>query len=36
MNEHFSGLSLLLCHNWPGDIVVTINNSAIIIIFNAL
>ena len=36
MNEHFSALSLLLCLNYPGDIVITINNSAMIIIFNAL
>ena len=36
VNKHFSALSLLLCLNWPGDIVITINNSAMIIIFNAL
>ena len=36
MNEHFSALSLLLCLNYPDDIVITINNSAMIIIFNAL
>ena len=33
VNEHFSALSLLLCLNWPGDIVITINISAMIIIF---
>ena len=32
MNEHFSALSLLLCLNWPGDIVIMINDSAMIII----
>ena len=36
VNEHFPALSLLLCFNWPGDIVITVNNSAMIIIFNAL
>ena len=36
MNENFSALSLLLCLNWPGDIVIAINNSVMIIIFNAL
>ena len=37
MNEHFAALSLLLCLNYyPGDIDITINNSAMIIIFNAL
>ena len=29
-------LSFLLCLNYPGDIVITINNLAMIIIFNAL
>ena len=33
MNEHFSALSLLLCLNYSGDTVITINNSAMIIIF---
>ena len=36
MNEHFSALSLLLCLNWPSDIVITINNLAMIIIVSAL
>ena len=36
VNEHFSALSLLLCLNLPGDIFITINNSAMVIIFNAL
>ena len=36
MNDRFSALSLLLCLNYPGDIVIMINNSAMIIIFNAL
>ena len=31
MNEHFSVLSLLIHLNWPGDIVFTIYNLAIII-----
>ena len=36
MNEYFSASLLLLCLDWPDDIVITINNSAMIIIFNAL
>ena len=35
MNEYLSALSVKLCLNLPGDIVITINNSAMIIIFNA-
>ena len=31
MNDHFNRLSLSLS---PGDVVITINNSAIVIIFN--
>ena len=36
VNQHFSALSRLLSLNQPGDIVITINNSAVIINVNAL
>ena len=32
MNDHFTTLSLLIHLNYPGDVVITINNSAIIYI----
>ena len=36
MNDHFDTLSLLIHLNYPADVVITINNSAIhvVIIFN--
>ena len=34
VNDHFTTLSLLIQLNLPGDVVITINNSAILIIFN--
>ena len=34
MNEQFITLSLLIHLNYPADVVITINNSAIVIIFN--
>ena len=36
VNESFFALSLLLCLNQPGDIVITINDPALIFVFNAL
>ena len=34
MNDHFTTLSLLIYLNKSGDVVITINNSAIVIIVN--
>ena len=34
MNDHFTTMPLLIQHNKPGDVVITINNSVIVIIFN--
>ena len=35
MNDHFFALSLLFHLNQPGEVIITINNSAIIIIFKS-
>ena len=32
--DYFTTLSLLIQLNWPGDVVTSINNSAIVIILN--
>ena len=34
VNDHFNTLSLLIQVNYPCDVVITMNNSAIVIIFN--
>ena len=34
LKDHFTTLSLLIQLNFPGDVVITINNSAIVIIFS--
>ena len=34
MNDHFTTLSLLIQFNQPVNVVIAINNSAVVIIFN--
>ena len=34
VNDHFTTLSLLIQVNYPGDVVIAMNNSAVVIIFS--